>query len=509
MRKQTKILCMQCTKTATSISPSHTNCCNKFHAQTQPTCLQRRISAGPTVLTRPGSTFGPLRTPTNTAQDTTITQRMPGQHVQASLHTYRHSTGHHDHTKYDWPACTGLFAHLQTQHRTPRSHKVYLASMFRPLCTPTDTAQDTTITQSMPGQYVQASLHTYRHSTGHHDHTKYTWPVCSGLFAHLQDTTITQSMPGKYVQTSSHTYIHSTGHHTHTKYTWSASSDLFTHTYKHNTTTQDTKYTWSACSDLFTHLQAQHTTITQSMPGQHVWTSAHLQAQHRTSRSHKVCLVSMFGPLHTYRHSTGHHDHTKYAWSACLDLCTPSGTAHDITIAQSMPGQHVWTSSHTVRHNRTSQSHKVCLVNMFGPVHTYRHSTGHHNHTKHALSACSDLRTLSGTAQDTTITTKYALSARSDLCMPSGTSQSHKVWRFRATLHSKRFQEHQCHNEPKPCRLLWRSDWVTSLSDCVTVPRPQPAWTTSLYQVWNHSIGNHDKVMTTKSRSVVLASKCA
>ena len=146
MRKQTKILCMQCTKTATSISPSHTNCCNKFHAQTQPTCLQRRISAGPTVLTRPGSTFGPLHTPTNTAQDTTITQSMPGQHVQASLHTYRHSTGHHDHTKYAWPVCSGLFAHLQ----------------------------DTTITQSMPGKYVQTSSHTYIHSTGHHTHTKYT-----------------------------------------------------------------------------------------------------------------------------------------------------------------------------------------------------------------------------------------------------------------------------------------------------------------------------------------------
>ena len=132
MRKQTKILCMQCTKTATSISPSHTNCCKKFHAQTQPTCLQRRISAGPTVLTRPGSMFGPLRTPTNTAQDTTITQSMPGQHVQASLHTYR----------------------------TPQSHKVCLASMFRPLRTPTSTAQDTTITQSIPDQHVQTSSHT-------------------------------------------------------------------------------------------------------------------------------------------------------------------------------------------------------------------------------------------------------------------------------------------------------------------------------------------------------------
>ena len=360
MRKQTKILCMQCTKTASSISPSHTNCCNKFHAQTQPTCLQRRISAGPTVLTRPGSMFGPLRTPTNTAQDTTITQSMPGQHVQASLHTYRHSTGHHDHTKYTWPVCSGLFAHLQTQHRTPRSHKVYLASMFRPLCTP----------------------------TGHHNHTKYAWQVCSDLFAHL-----------------------------HTQ---------------HRTPHSHKVYLISIFRPLHTHLQAQH-----------------------NNTGHKVYLISMFRfrPLHTPT-STAHNNHTKYAWSACLDLCTPSGTAHDITIAQSMPGQHVWTSSHTVRHNRTSQSYKVCLINMFGPVHTYRHSTGHHNHTKYTLSACSDLCTLSGTAQDTTITTKYALSARSDLCMPSGTSQSHKVWRFRATLHSKRFQEHQCHNEPKPCRLL-------------------------------------------------------
>ena len=268
MRKQTKILCMQCTKTATSISPSHTNCCNKFHAQTQPTCLQRRISAGPTVLTRPGSTFGPLHTPTNTAQDTTITQSMPGQHVQASLHTYRHSTGHHDHTKYAWPVCSGLFAHLQTQHRTPRSHKVYLASMFRPLCTP----------------------------TGHHNHTKYAWQVCSDLFAHL-----------------------------HTQ---------------HRTPHSHKVYLISMFRPLHTHLQAQHNTGHKSIPDQHVQTSSHTY-KHSTQQSHKVCLVSMFGPLHTYRHSTGHHDHTKYAWSACLDLCTPSGTAHDITIAQSMPGQHV------------------------------------------------------------------------------------------------------------------------------------------------------------------------
>ena len=484
MRKQTKILCMQCTKTATSISPSHTNCCNKFHAQTQPTCLQRRISAGPTVLTRPGSTFGPLHTPTNSA-------------------------GHHDHTKYAWPACSGLFAHLQTQHRTPRSHKVCLASMFRPLCTPTDTAQDTTITQSMPGQHVQASLHTYRHSTGHHDHTKYDWPACSGLFAHLQTQHRTPWSHKVCLASMFRPLCTPTGHHNHTKYAWQVCSDLFAHLHtQHRTPHSHKVYLISMFRPLHTHLQAQHNTGHKSIPDQHVQTSSHTY-KHSTQQSHKVCLVSMFGPLHTYRHSTGHHDHTKYAWSACLDLCTPSGTAHDITIAQSMPGQHVWTSSHTVRHNRTSQSHKVCLVNMFGPVHTYRHSTGHHNHTKHALSACSDLRTLSGTAQDTT---KYALSARSDLCMPSGTSQSHKVWRFRATLHSKWFQEHQCHNEPKPCRLLWRSDWVTSLRDCVTVHRPQPTWTTSLYQVWNHLIGNHDKVMTTKSRSVVgcaLASKCA
>ena len=140
----------------------------------------------------------PLRTHTGTVQDTTITQSMPGQyvqtlytyrhstgHVQTSLHTYRHSTGykvclvsifrplhtyrhstgHHDHTKYAWSACLDLFTLHQAQHRTSQSHKVCLVSMFGPLCTLSGTAQDTTITQSMPGQHVQTSLHTYRHIT--------------------------------------------------------------------------------------------------------------------------------------------------------------------------------------------------------------------------------------------------------------------------------------------------------------------------------------------------------
>ena len=85
--------------------------------------------------------------------------------------------GYHNHTRYAWPACSDLFTHLQTQHRTPRSHKVCLASMFRPLCTP----------------------------KGYHDHTKYAWSACSGLFAHLQDTTITQSMPASMFRPL-HTY---------------------------------------------------------------------------------------------------------------------------------------------------------------------------------------------------------------------------------------------------------------------------------------------------------------
>ena len=176
----------------------------------------------------------------------------------------------------------------------------------------------------------------------------------------------------------------------------------------------------------------------------------------------------MFRPLYT---PTGTAQDTKYAWSAFLDLCTPTDTAQDTTITQSMPGQHVWTSSHSIRH-----------------------STGHHNHTKYALSACSDLSAHCQAQHGTPQSHKVCLvSMFRPLCTPTGTSQSHKVWHFRAMLHSKRLQQHQCHSEPKPCHLLWRSDWVTSLRDCVTVHRPQPAWTTSLCKVWNCSIGNQAK----------------
>ena len=234
--------------------------------------------------------------------------------------------GYHNHTRYAWPACSDLFTHLQTQHRTPRSHKVCLASMFRPLCTP----------------------------KGYHDHTKYAWSACSGLFAHLQDTTITQSMPASMFRPL-HTYRTPQSHQVCLA---SMFRPLRTPTY----TAQDTTITQSIPDQ---HVQTsshtptsttQDTTITQSMPGQHVWTSAHRQAQHTTSQSHKVRLVSMFRHLRTPSGTTGHHNHKKYALSACSDLCTLSGTAQDTTITQSMPCQHVLTSLHAFRHITITQS---------------------------------------------------------------------------------------------------------------------------------------------------------
>ena len=212
---------------------------------------------------------------------------MPGQHVQTSSHTYRHSTGHHDHTKYAWPACSGLFAHLK----------------------------DTTITQSMPGQHVQASSHTYRtpqsHKvclpacsglytpTGHHNHTKYAWQVCSDLFAHLHTQHRTPQSHKVYLISMFrplHTHLQAQ-HRTQQSHKVCLVS-MFgpLHTVRHSTRHHNhTKYAWSACLDIFAHRQAQQDiTITKSMPCQHVRTSAHCQAQHRTPQSHKVCLVSTF-----------------------------------------------------------------------------------------------------------------------------------------------------------------------------------------------------------------------